>query len=364
MQRIMIWGVIGEAYYDVESANYHVSTGNYTAWNSGWNYRNDGVDIEVCADNVYTNGYNVGFLDANEWMQYEVDVAESGVYEIRVRTAAEGSGGSMHFAFGDADITHSVVAQPTGGWQTWETTTIPNVIIDKDDTYLKFYVDRSGFNVSSFEFIKTEIDISSLTTEFVGAITIDEHTIKMNTNKFIDSPLPGAPGGFEIFVEDISIPITEIAIDPDNPRIIRFSIDYNLKSTETIKISYSGSQITATDGTELADFSLEDVKNTVIIVHQIPGRIQAEDFDFQSGIVLETSTDVDNGKNIGFLDIGDYLDYEVNIPAGGNYIVDYRTAGEFGIGGLELQMIDAAGNVSIISNPSFAATGGWQTWTT
>ncbi|MBL6866628.1 MAG: cellulase family glycosylhydrolase, partial [Flavobacteriales bacterium] len=37
-------GVVGSAYSDTKTANYHVSTGNYTEWNSGWAYRNDGVD--------------------------------------------------------------------------------------------------------------------------------------------------------------------------------------------------------------------------------------------------------------------------------------------------------------------------------
>ncbi|MEL6652568.1 MAG: cellulase family glycosylhydrolase, partial [Bacteroidota bacterium] len=39
-------GVVGEAYFDNEVANYQVTTGNFTSWNNGWVYRNDGVDIE------------------------------------------------------------------------------------------------------------------------------------------------------------------------------------------------------------------------------------------------------------------------------------------------------------------------------
>ncbi|MCB0582429.1 MAG: hypothetical protein KDD10_24335, partial [Phaeodactylibacter sp.] len=45
-------GAVGTAYYDTDVATYHVSTGNYTAWNAGWSYRNDGVDIEPSLDEV------------------------------------------------------------------------------------------------------------------------------------------------------------------------------------------------------------------------------------------------------------------------------------------------------------------------
>jgi endoglucanase len=357
-------GVVGEAYHDSDLANYSVTTGDYTAWNNGWAYRNDGVDIERCSDNVNSNGFNIGFLEADEWMQYEVNIATSGVYEIHVRAASGGSGGRLHFAAGEADITPTFFIPPTGGWQSWETTIIPNVIIDENDTKIKFFVDQAGYNISSFEFIETGIDITSLSTEFVAAVTIDEYTIQMNANKFMANPLPASPSDFEIFVDGNSIPITAVTIDANNPRILNFSVDYILKSTETIKISYAGNQVNATDGTELVDFTLEDVENTLNFVHQIPTKIEAESYDFQSGVSLETTADIGAGQNIAFLDPGDYLDYEVNVTIAGTYIVDYRTAAQFGTGGLEVQLIDATGIVTVVSNPSFSLTGDWQTWAT
>ena len=357
-------GVIGKAYYDVESANYQVSTGNFTSWNAGWSYRNDGVDIERCSDNVNANGFNVGFLDTDEWMQYEVEVAASGVYEIHVRAASGGSGGRMHFEANNANITPSFFTPPTGGWQNWQTTIIPNVILNENDTKIKFYVDQAGFNVSSFEFVETGIDVTTLATDFVAAITVDEYHIQMNANKFITNPLPTSPSDFEIFVDGNSIPIIAVAVDSDNPRIINFTVDYILKSTEEIKISYSGNQVLATDGTVLNNFTLEDVENTLKFVHQIPGRIQAEAFEFQSGVELENTTDIGGGQNIGFLDPGDYLDYQINVTTATSYNVGYRTSAEFGGGAIELQLIDNNGIVNVISSPSFPVTGGWQTWTT
>ncbi len=356
-------GVIGKAYHDVQSANYLVSTGTYSAWNSGWTYRNDGVDIEACLDNTNSNGFNVGFLDAGEWMQYTVDVEASGVYDIHVRTASEGSGGQMRFSTGDADITPSINTPSTGGWQEWQTTIIPNVILEENDHKIKFHVDQSGFNVNSFEFVETGLDITSVATVFIAASTLDESNIKMNTNKFISDPLPPTPSDFEIFADGNSVSITNVSIDPNNARIINFVVDYTFSPTEVIKISYTGNAVNATDGTPLDNFTLEDVENTLAFVHPIPGRIQAEDYIFESGIVLENTTDEGGGQNIGYLDPGDYLDYEVNVTNAGVYNIEYRTAAEFGTGQLELQLIDDLGNVTILSDPIFTSTGGWQSWT-
>jgi aryl-phospho-beta-D-glucosidase BglC (GH1 family) len=357
-------GVVGQAYYDVDVANYSVSTGIYNAWNNGWIYRNDGVDLEQTSDTVNTNGLNVGWIDTDEWMQYDVVVAESGVYDIEVRVASGGSGGRFHFSMGGAQLTPSTFAPPTAGWQNWQTVTIPNVILAATDKKLRFYADQAGYNLGSFTFIATGTEGASVATNFMSATTIDEYSIQMNTNKFMATTLPASPAGFEITVDGNTIPITGLSTSSDNPRIIKFDVDYVLKSTETIKISYAGDQVKSVDGTNLNDFTLEDVKNTLNFVHQIPGRIESEDFDFQMGISLEDATDVGGGQNIAFLDAGDYLDYEVYVTTDGTYRIDYRTAALFGSGQIDVQLIDKEGNVLVVNSPTFANTGDWQGWAT
>ena len=57
------------SYYDKTSATYQVSTDEYTTWNNGWTYRNDGVDIQTSNDNE-SNGYHIGWVEDGEWMLY------------------------------------------------------------------------------------------------------------------------------------------------------------------------------------------------------------------------------------------------------------------------------------------------------
>lgn len=356
-------GVLGKAYFDTEVANYQVTTGNYTSWNNGWAYRNDGVDIQASSDNVNSNGYNIGWLDTGEWMLYDVNVANSAVYEVRVRVASGANGGRFHFEVGDADISKPFQTSGTNGWQNWETVVIPNVILDASDKKLKFYMDEGGFNLGSFEFIETGAT-TTIPTAFVAAGTTGEQTLQLNINKLLATALSSVPAGFEISVDGNMIPITSIVLDPDNSRIIHFTVDHTFDFRQSIRISYAGDQILATDGTALNNFSLENVINNLPTFYQVPGRVQAEGYFFQSGVQLENTSDIGGGENIGFLDPGDYLDYEIDVATSGTYQVDYRTASETSDGAIELQLIDDEQNPVVLHSPSFALTGGWQTWTT
>ena len=357
-------GIIGEAYFDNQAANYQVSTGNYTEWNTGWSYRNDGVDIESCDDVVNTNGYNVGWIGTGEWMKYTVNVTNSGVYDIHLRLAAGGSGGKLHFSSNGTDITSSVAIDSTGGWNNWGSFTIGNVILEAGEQGLVIHTDQEGFNLSSFEFIDTGADPSAVTTSYLSAKTIDEGSIEMTINKPVQSPLPSLGGAFEIQVNGSNVPITFIQIDPMNSRKMIFEIGQALNSLSVIKISYSGNPINAIDGTALAQFTLEEVENNLAFAHPIPGIIQAEDYSAQVGIQLENCTDIGGGQNIGYLDLGDYLDYEINVQDSGTYALDFRTASQSADGAIELQLIDEEGGSSLLGEYNFMATGGWQTWAT
>ncbi len=356
-------GVAGEAYFDLDLATYHVSTGNYTAWNQGWSYRNDGVDIEKTEDNVNTNGYNVGWLGSGEWMQYDVNVASSAVYDVEVRVAANGTDGKFHFSAGEAGLSGSVSVPNTGGWQNWQTIMVPNLVLSPTDTKLRFYVDADGFNLNSFKFVQKGAT-TTLPTTFLSAITQDNHTVQLTLNKPLSGPLPASPASFQILVNGSAVPITQTMLDANNPRIITFTVNHTFKSSESIKISYTGTQILAQDGTPLNTFSQRIVQNTVAIIHTVPGKVEAEDFFYQLGIQLENTTDVGGGQNIGYLDNGDYLDYYVNAAQAGTYQVDYRTAAESEMGQVQMELIAPGGGATLLHTATFPSTGGWQTWTT
>ncbi len=356
-------GVLNSAYFDTEVANYAVSTGSYTSWNNGWVYRNDGVDLGETTDNVNTNGYNLGWLATDEWIQYSVNVAAAAVYEVELRVASTGTEGKFHFQSGSADISLPANVPNTGAWDNWETVKVSGLVLTPEDNKIRFYVDNEEFNVGSFKFTQTGIT-TDLATHFLSAFTLDDHSIQLNINKPLEAPLPTLPANFELKVNGNRVTITEMLLDPANPRMITFEVNTTLHSTDQILISYSGNQIVARDGITLNIFSQKLVENRVAIIHQIAGKVEAEDFFFQMGISLENTTDVGGGQNIGYLDIGDYADYYIDVTEAGSYHVDYRTAADSESGAVKLEIIAEDETATFLHQLSFPSTGGWQNWTT
>ena len=107
---------------------------------------------------------------------------------------------------------------------------------------------------------------------------------------------------------------------------------------------------------------MENVKNNLPQRKLIPGLIQAEDYYDSKGIQTETTSDIGGGLNVGYFDVGDYLDYLVDVSETGDFAVKYRAASYQQAGKIELQIIGES--AVVLHEVVLPVTGGWQTWTT
>ncbi len=353
-------GPSGSAYFDTDLATYQVSSGQYTAWNKGWAYRNDGVDIEVSQDPT-GNGFNVGWTDDGEWMQYSVDVAATAVYDIDVRVASDGGGGNFRFSVDDVFVSKAKYVPTTGGWQNWQNFTLTDVVLDTSIHKIKFHMPEGGFNLSSFEFIQKGAT-TTIEAEYLYAKTRDNKTVELTLNKPMAGPTSAAD--FSIVVGSSPVTINQVMLSPENDRAILLSVNHTFSPDESIKISYSGTQTQAKDGSSLQSFIRKTVENTVPYIHKVPGKMEAEHFFFESGTDQENTFDTGGGKNLGNLSANDYMDYYIDVKQGGHFNVAYRTAGQTEEGEIKLWRFDAQGEKAVKQSVKFAPTGDFQTWTT
>ncbi len=98
---------------------------------------------------------------------------------------------------------------------------------------------------------------------------------------------------------------------------------------------------------------------TEIVFQTIPGTIQAEYYSAMSGIQTETTSDTGGGLNVGYVEPGDWFEYQVDVATAGTYTLEYRLASQDGSTGFELW----ADGVQIDSR-AVEATGGWQSFVT
>ena len=88
-------------------------------------------------------------------------------------------------------------------------------------------------------------------------------------------------------------------------------------------------------------------------------RIEAENYTLMSGVVKENTSDAGGGQNVGYIDYGDWMDYNVNVSSAGTYAINLRIASP---SGGQLQIKNSAGTV--LATVSIPNTGGWQNWQT
>ncbi|QCW99408.1 carbohydrate-binding protein [Aggregatimonas sangjinii] len=87
--------------------------------------------------------------------------------------------------------------------------------------------------------------------------------------------------------------------------------------------------------------------------------IQAENYDNMSGVRTQGTSDSGGGLNVGWIDTGDYLEYDINVSSSGSYKFEFRVASNS-----NNSKFDFFQNNTKLSNVNKATTGGWQNWTT
>jgi glucose/arabinose dehydrogenase/PKD repeat protein len=121
-----------------EFVGYH----DLTASNSGGQYRNTGVDIATTTD--LGGGLVVGWAFAGEWLQYTVNVAEAGTYDVAVRLASAGPGGRFHIEVDSVDKTGPIDVPDTGGWDTGTTVTRAGINLAAGQQVWRIVMDANG----------------------------------------------------------------------------------------------------------------------------------------------------------------------------------------------------------------------------
>jgi hypothetical protein len=108
------------------------------------------VDIEGTSDTG--GGNNVGWIADGEWLEYTVDVASSGLYDVEVRVASLSNGGVLHVEMDGLDVTGAMIFAATGGWQNWTSVTASDVSLTAGQHIMRLSMDADLFNVNWVRF--------------------------------------------------------------------------------------------------------------------------------------------------------------------------------------------------------------------
>jgi len=347
----------GIAYFDKTVANYRTDTGTFEAWNNGYSMRNDGVDIETSSDAV-NNGFQVGWTEDNEFLTYTLNAPSLTAYDIDIRYSGSGK---IRFEDADGMISESITLPATGGFTTFQTVTITDVLLNAGNNHVRIFIETGGFNLNWFELKNPHAPSAAAFKVLDAATSILGNKINVVFNKQVQTGINFSQSGFTLKVNGTVVPATVSYHPTDNSTLV-FTPATPINPSNVVTLTYAGSNLASADGTAHTVFTDRPVTNRAGNILGISGTVQAEQFYANNGLQLENSSDIGGGQNIGFTDAGDSLEYLVEVQATGNYKVEWRVSGESQTGSVLLQLVgDTVQDLQTVSLPP---SGGWQTWQT
>lgn len=198
---------------------------------------------------------------------------------------------------------------------------------------------------------------------FYSAIVNDiDNTLEIAFNKSINSASI-SECTFQFFVDGQSTSIQQTpTMVEGKDDVIKLQLSTEVSKDQQLSISLLTGTIESVDGGILQPFNQQFVYNgynDALEAFFLPGKIEAEDYHFMSGVQTENTIDSGGGLNVGWIDNGDWLKYYVNITQTGTYKVSYRIAAQSQNGILTLKKND-----EILESKILPITYEWQNWQT
>jgi Carbohydrate binding module (family 6)/Secretion system C-terminal sorting domain/Bacterial Ig-like domain (group 2)/Domain of unknown function (DUF4832) len=143
--------------------------------------RMSGIAVENCGE----GGFNLGYINNNDWMEYGVIVNSPAFFSVDFRVASPSGGGEISLINESGDTLGSIQVPVTGGWQTYTRITLNSVSLPAGAYTLKLLARKGGFNLNWIEFKYPAV--LPVTLLDIRAIPKKEHIVVEWTTSFEDN---------------------------------------------------------------------------------------------------------------------------------------------------------------------------------
>jgi hypothetical protein len=354
---------------------------------------NGGVLTETVND--AGGGLNVGWIDAGDWMSYNVNVAAAGTYTVNLRIATPYTGAAFEIRNQDGTVLTKVNVDNTGGFQNWKT--IPAVVTLPAGVQTLVIASTGGVNWN--------INWASFTGPLVNTLVSG------------DKPVPGIvqAENYDAMSGVQAEATTDAGGGQDVGSIgqgdwmdyaVNAAIASNYVVTFRVAATATGGtlQLRKSDGTVLGSLAVPNTGSwqswtsvtmvvplpagsqklrvyssgsvgvninwiqwayaatpaSAVVAKAIPGTIQAESYDYIYGMQTEGTMDSGGGQDVGWIDQGDWIAYNVTVATAGTYTVNFRVATPNASAAFQLKKTDG----TVLTTVNIGNTGGYQTWKT
>ena len=137
-------GGVGQSisYFDVTTAN---TAGTFRA------------PEYVDAGPIAGEGNIVSGIESGEWLEYTINITQSGTYDLSIRFASGNAsgGGPFHIEVDGLRVCADINVASTSNWNVWSSKAVTGVILPAGVHVLKLAFDMGGFNIGRISFTRT-----------------------------------------------------------------------------------------------------------------------------------------------------------------------------------------------------------------
>lgn len=135
------------------------------------------VNSETTSDS--DGGKNLGYCDAGAWAQYEINVLETGDYNLTARCASNAGSGEFDIVVDGETIAHYDVPR-TGAWQNWTTLEAQIVKLEAGRHTLRVEFTESGSNLNWLHFELIEKEVLAIVTQPENSSACEGETVSVS----------------------------------------------------------------------------------------------------------------------------------------------------------------------------------------
>lgn len=183
-----------------QAENYNAAS-DTTPANLGGAFRTgEAVDIQATTDTG--GGYNVGWIEANEWLAFNgLSIPANGSYTVRLRVASP-SGATASVDLNSGTIVLGDFAIPaTGGWQNWTTVT-RTVNINAGNYSLGVFARTAGWNFNWIEIVSNTTGRTLVWSDEFNSISSSNWTFETGGGGWGNNELQFYTGGQNAFIQN------------------------------------------------------------------------------------------------------------------------------------------------------------------